>query len=139
LLLILGQQRPAIAFTALLSKTTNVNAKGVVKYDHVLTNLGGVYQPTTGVFTAPYNGLYSISCSLMSDESETANVRIMKNGIKMAQIYSASETYPHAGQTLHLVLNKDNRMWIENVHSREAKLYDHKSFNAFSGVLITEL
>lgn len=60
------QRSPVIAFTALLSTDTTVGGGAVVKYDHVVTNSGVAYQPATRIFTAPYDGLYSVSCSLMS-------------------------------------------------------------------------
>lgn len=128
-----------VAFTALLSKDTTVSGNAVVKYDHVLTNWGGAYQRSTGVFTAPYHGLYSISCSLMSRISDYANVKIVKNGEKMSQLYSAGDTFPHSGQTLQLLLNTGDKIWIENTYNREAELNDHASYNVLSGFLIAKL
>ncbi|XP_048738853.1 complement C1q subcomponent subunit A-like [Ostrea edulis] len=137
--LISGVKGGKVAFTALLSKHTTVGAHAVVKYDHVLTNWGGAYQPTTGFFTAPYNGLYSISCSLMSHPSNAVHVSITKNGKEMSMVHSNANTYQHASQTLQLLLNKGDRIWIQNRNGKNAKFYDHKSFNVFSGVLINEL
>ncbi|XP_056014407.1 complement C1q subcomponent subunit C-like [Ostrea edulis] len=129
----------SVAFTALLSKDTTVSAHAVVKYDRVLTNWGGAYQPTTGVFTAPYNGLYSISCSLMSHPSNSVHVNIVKNGKKMSVVYSNAKTHPHASQTLQLRLNKGDQIWIQNMNGVNAKFHDHGSYNVFSGFLINEL
>ncbi|XP_055999788.1 hibernation-associated plasma protein HP-27-like isoform X4 [Ostrea edulis] len=135
-----GCQRGAsVAFTALLSKETTVGAYAVVKYDHVLTNWGGAYQPTTGVFTAPYNGLYSISCSLMSYPSNSVHLGIMKNGIKLSVVFSAAKTYPQSSQTLQLLLNKGDKIWMRNNNNVAAKMLDGKVYNVFSGFLIDEL
>ena len=134
-----GQTGPAVAFTALVSKDTTVGSKAVVKYDRVLSNVGGAYHPSTGIFTAPYKGVYTISCSLLSDPSNSVHLQITKNGSKVSILYSASSTHPHAGQTLQLLLNKGDKIWIQNVYSKLAKRHDHGSYNLFSGVLITRL
>ncbi|XP_055999791.1 complement C1q subcomponent subunit A-like isoform X2 [Ostrea edulis] len=137
--LISGDRGGKVAFTALLSKHTTVGAYAVVKYDRVLTNWGGAYQPTTGVFTAPYNGLYSISCTLMSDPINYAHASITKNGKKMSVVFSNTKTYPHASQTLQLLLNKGDKIWIQNRNGRKTIFHDHGYSNVFSGFLIDEL
>jgi hypothetical protein len=128
-----------VAFTALLSKDFTMNGHAVVKYDHVLTNWGGAYQPSTGVFTAPYNGLYSISCSMMAHPDNSAHVTIAKNGNKLSVVFSNKGTYPLGSQTLQMVLNKNDRITIQNYNSHASKLHDHGSYNVFSGFLISEL
>ncbi|XP_062607930.1 EMILIN-1-like [Saccostrea cucullata] len=129
-------QRPVVAFTAKLSKDIIVTAHGIVKYDQVLTNWGGAYNPTTGIFTAPYNGLYTISGTLLSHPMNSVHLKIVRNGIKMSLLLSSSKTHPQSGQTLHLLLNKGDRVWIQNANNVAARLHDHGSYNLFSGVLI---
>ena len=82
------QKGHAVAFTAILSKHTVVSSKAIVKYDHILSNVGGAYHPSTGIFTAPYKGIYSISCSLLSETSNDVHLQITKNGAKMSILYS---------------------------------------------------
>lgn len=137
--LYLEEKGLSVAFSAILSKDTTVGGKEVVKYDSVLTNVGGAYQPSTGVFTAPYKGIYTISCSLMSHPSNSVHLDIMKNGKKLSIVYSASGTNPHSAQTLQLLLNKGDRVWIQNRSGNKASLHDHGSYNLFSGALITKV
>nr|XP_034306010.1 complement C1q-like protein 4 isoform X2 [Crassostrea gigas] len=129
----------AVAFNAILSKDTTLGSKEVVKYDSVLTNVGGAYRPSTGIFTAPYKGIYTISCSLMSHPSNSVHLDIMKNGKKLSIVYSASGTNPHSAQTQQLLLNKGDRVWIQNRSGNKASLHDHGSYNLFSGALITKV
>ncbi|XP_061182297.1 collagen alpha-1(X) chain-like [Saccostrea echinata] len=131
-------KRPVVAFTAKLSKDATVSGRQVVKYDKVLTNWGGAYNPKTGIFIAPYDGLYTISGTLMSHPTNYVHLEIVKNGIKMSILFSHSKTYPQSGQTLHILLNKGDRVWIQNHNKETAKLRDHGSYNLFSGLLITE-
>ncbi|XP_078341946.1 complement C1q tumor necrosis factor-related protein 2-like [Crassostrea virginica] len=134
-----GQSSTAVAFTAILSKDTDVGSKAVVKYDRILSNVGGAYNPSTGIFTVPYTGIYSISCTLMSYPSISTHLEIIKNGTKMSVLFSNSGTYPQAGQTLHLLLNKGDKIWIQNFNTVMAKLHDLGSYNVFSGALITKM
>ena len=130
---------PVVAFTALLSKDTTIGPHAVLKYDHVVTNWGGAYKPTTGIFTAPYDGLYSISCTLMSYPSNSVWLAMVKNGQKISVLYSGAKTFPQSAQTLNLILNKGDRIWIQNHQNFAAKMHDAKMFNVFSGHLIRDL
>ncbi|XP_056009960.1 complement C1q-like protein 3 [Ostrea edulis] len=127
-----------VAFTALVSKDITVASMAVVKYDHVLTNLGGAYQPKTGVFTVPYNGIYTISCSLLSHPANYVHLDIMKNKAVLSTLFAAAKTHPHSGQTLQLVLKKDDKIWVRNANNKPRMLHDRKVYNMFSGVLIQE-
>ena len=131
-----GYHGRTIALTALLSKDTVVGGKAVVKYDRILTNVGGAYSPITGIFTVPYTGIYSISCSLTSHPDNRVHLQITKNGNKLSILYAAETTYPLSGQTLELLLRRGDKIWIQNRNEGAAKLHDHGSYNLFSGALI---
>ena len=139
ILSILGSKTPVVAFTSMLSKDTTIGPRAILKYDHVVTNWGGAYEPTTGIFTAPYDGLYSISCTLMSYPSNHVHLEMMKNGQRISILFSNAKTYPQASQTLHLILNKGDRIWMQNHNNHNAKLHDWKVYNVFSGILIKDL
>ncbi|XP_052678079.1 complement C1q tumor necrosis factor-related protein 4-like [Crassostrea angulata] len=136
---VIAAEKNAVAFSAILSKSITVGGKEVVKYDSLLTNVGGAYDKSTGVFTAPYKGIYTISCSLLSSTSNYVHLDIMKNGKKISIVYSASGTNPHSAQTLQLLLKKGDNIWIQNHSENKASLHDHGSYNLFSGVLITQI
>lgn len=110
-----------------------------MKYDSVLTNVGGAFQPSTGIFTAPCKGIYAFSCSLMSDPSNAVYLEMMKNGKKLSIVYAASGTNPQSAQTLHLLLNKGDKIWIQNYNRSKATIHDHGSYNLFSGSLIAKV
>lgn len=115
-----------------------IGARAVVRYDHVVTNLGGAYRSTTGIFTAPFRGLYSFSYSLMSYPSNEVHLEMVKNGKRVSKVYSAPNTYPQSSQTLYLILNRGDTICIENSSSdKKAMLYeDTGGYNTFSGTLI---
>ena len=134
-----GSRSPVVAFTALLSNDTTIGPRAVLKYDQVVTNLGGAYQPTTGTFTAPYDGLYSISCTLMSHPSNVVPLEMVKNGQRISMLYSGAKTYPQSAQTLHLILNKGNQIWMQNYYKHTVTIHDLNVYNVFSGILIKDI
>ena len=69
---------PVIAFTAILSNDTTLGPRAVLKYDQVLTNLGDAYEPTTGTFTALYDGLYSLSYTLISHPNNFVHLKMVQ-------------------------------------------------------------
>lgn len=123
----------------MLSSDTTVGARAVVRYDHVVTNLGGAYQRTTGIFTAPYRGLYSFSCSLMSSTSNYVHLEIVKNGKRVSTLFSAAHTFPQSSQTIYLVLNQGDHIWMQNLNTFQAKLHETVGYNVFSGIFIREM
>lgn len=129
---------PVVAFTALASSNT-IRARAVVKYAHVVTNLGRAYQPRTGIFTVPYRGLYGFSCSLMSSPYNEVHLDLVKNGKRISSIFSASYTYPQSSQTMYLFLRKGDRVWMQSADNHKTKLYDGNKYNVFSGALISML
>ncbi|OPL33059.1 hypothetical protein AM593_09491, partial [Mytilus galloprovincialis] len=54
------------AFTASVTKNTNLAANEVIKFDKVWLNTGKIYDSSTGVFTVKKTGLYLVSGSVMS-------------------------------------------------------------------------
>ena len=54
-------KKRAIKFHAMMSDDLVSNIGQTVVFDHVITNIGKAYNPHTGHFTAPYDGLYFFS------------------------------------------------------------------------------
>ncbi|OPL20147.1 hypothetical protein AM593_10652, partial [Mytilus galloprovincialis] len=68
------------AFTASLTATKALAAKQVMIFDKVWLNNGNIYNPKTGVFTVPMNGLYLVSSSMMSDRGTHLHCHLWRNG-----------------------------------------------------------
>lgn len=52
-----------VGFTVYSSEQYYVEMNDIVKYDTVITDEGGNYDPSTGYFTCPVTGLYYFSAS----------------------------------------------------------------------------
>ena len=107
----------------------------------MVTNWGGAYDLSTGIFTAPHDGLYSISFTLMGHPSNHVRLELVKNGRGISNVSTLSKGhYLQSSETLHLILNKRDSIWMRNYSLTEmAKLHDWKVYNVFSGILIRDL
>ena len=76
----------------------------------------------------------------MGNPSNEVRLEAVKNGERVAMVYTASKIYLQSSKIVHLILSKGDQIWIKN-HSTSttAKLHDWKVYNAFSGILIRDL
>ncbi|XP_021339396.1 complement C1q-like protein 3 [Mizuhopecten yessoensis] len=80
-----------IAFYACLSHdVSNPQRDTVIKFNHVITNLGGAYSPNTGVFRCPKAGLYVFTWSITSHLHGQVDTLIKKNGGAVGATLTAS-------------------------------------------------
>ena len=85
----IGKERPA--FTASLAgQPTLSGIKTILKFDNVILNRRGGYDPKTGIFTAPRTGLYQIYVTIMSNGGKGLNLHISKNEQMLLKIYGAA-------------------------------------------------
>ncbi|ROL45301.1 Complement C1q tumor necrosis factor-related protein 6 [Anabarilius grahami] len=80
-----------IAFAATLGNVQDVgpfNTDVTLVYNKVFVNAGLHYNPGTGIFTAPVNGVYFFSFSGHNKTSKPMALRIAKNGKSMSVIYN---------------------------------------------------
>ncbi|XP_060591451.1 uncharacterized protein LOC132746352 isoform X3 [Ruditapes philippinarum] len=68
---------PIVRFNARLSSTKSVNTGNKVVFDTVITNQGVGYDKSTGIFTAPYTGLYFFSAHVCNKANAGAYYAIV--------------------------------------------------------------
>ncbi|WAR31332.1 CAPR2-like protein [Mya arenaria] len=81
---------PAAFFATLSSGFTTSSSAQSLVFNNVVTDVGGGYNPGTGVFTAPVDGLYVFSASVMvqmTTSATFAHIRIKKNDSHVAYLY----------------------------------------------------
>ncbi|XP_062606526.1 EMILIN-1-like [Saccostrea cucullata] len=111
---------------------------GTVKFAKVIYQVGGGYNPTTGVFTAPKAGLYLIFCTNVAYNHETFWTRIMINGSSkagvMAYVSGSANVFQSASNLVVHQLQVGDRVWIE-VHEG-SHLYSVFPETTFSVIMI---
>ena len=99
----------SVAFTAVLNpRLKNYAAKTTIVFGNIITNIGNGYNPSDGVFTAPYEGIYQFSATILADNSGEVWCGFMKNGKQLASVYArASDTrHDQGAMTIILQLSK---------------------------------
>ncbi|CAC5390646.1 unnamed protein product [Mytilus coruscus] len=72
-----------VAFHARLAKSVLLHGAQTVIFDKEITNIGKAYNPHTGLFKAPYAGLYFFSCTLTKVHTPYLRVQLMKNEVEV--------------------------------------------------------
>ena len=81
-----GCSGEVIAFHATLTKTLqNVPKNTIIKFEKVLVNQERGYNPITGIFTAPVDGVYSFSWNYCTEKATTAYLSGFVDGKLMAK------------------------------------------------------
>ena len=108
---------------------------GIIRFDKVWSNIGNNYNQFSGVYTAPRDGAYHFSCTVMSHRNNAIRVNLWKNYSKTVAVYSSS----YYGGTLNMVLDlkRGDRVYIKQGHV-ENYIYAEPDyhFSMFSGFLI---
>ena len=101
-----------------------------------VVNDGGAFNPTTGVFTTPFDGTYyfiGIAGTYSSDK--LVSMYLVKDGTKLsralAQQYSSYETMGSCNAVLHLAAGE--QVWLE---SDGSVTYYYSPSTTFTGFLI---
>ncbi|XP_077208786.1 EMILIN-2 isoform X2 [Paroedura picta] len=81
-----------LSFSAGLTQKPSHNEMGVVYFNKVLVNDGNNYNPTTGVFTAPYEGRYLITAVLTPERDEYVEAVLSVSNTSVAQLHTAGYT-----------------------------------------------
>lgn len=104
----------------------------------MITNVGNAYNPSTGKFTAPTNGIYQFNWYTLSDPKVTSNPGLFVNGqIKAHQAANNQggvNQWLTAGSSMALPLKKGDVVCIMDVIGGTVKLLSQ--WTAFGGVLI---
>ena len=132
----IGKERPA--FTASLGGQPTISGrKAIVKFDKVILNRRGCYDPKTGIFTAPRTGLYQISVTIMSNAGKKLDLDIAKNDLVLLKMYGP--TVHGSTQTANpvLELKSGDKVCVINHGSGLQRIYGN-NYSSFSGYYISE-
>lgn len=127
-----------IAFHASLkTHLRNVPVKTIIKFEKVHLNKGNDYDPATGVFTAPEDGVYSFAWSFITSKGGTVYLAAVVDNQVQANtcIYKQQSNHVNASGHLIVELKKGNKVWMETMY--HSSTYIHaQNFTYFSGYKI---
>ncbi|XP_045742934.2 EMILIN-2 isoform X2 [Mirounga angustirostris] len=78
-----------VSFSAGLTQKPFPSDGGVVLFNKVLVNDGHVYNPNTGIFTAPYDGRYLITATLTPERDAYVEAVLSVSNASVAQLHTA--------------------------------------------------
>ena len=92
---------PAVAFMARLSAnfvhTGATQYSAIMPFDFILANSGNAYNPATYTFTAPYDGVYNFTTTLLTSNATTGPIQsIYKNDVLYRQNVSMGYNLSYA-------------------------------------------
>lgn len=130
---------PMVAFHVELRKSIeHLLTNQILKYDHIITNIGEGYDKTTGKFTAPVDGVYSFSWTCMTRRGSASYFGgvIDDQILVRSAIQDQSVTWMSA--TGHLVarMKKGSKFWTKNIQKYDAFINGYYTF--LSGCKLSE-
>ncbi|OPL32814.1 hypothetical protein AM593_07233, partial [Mytilus galloprovincialis] len=72
-------KRTIVAFSAYTTRQQAIASNTNIKFEKVWTNIGNGYNPSTGIFTAPRQGVYHISAVVMSVKGQQLYLHLKHN------------------------------------------------------------
>lgn len=107
----------------------------IVIFDKVSLNDGNAYNKTSGIFTAPMDGIYSFTWSILTQGGKYFVSDIVRNGHKVASNYSdgrGHNGWPMSTSHVYIKMKKGEKVWI-----RAQSNYGHFAYGghwcSFSG------
>ena len=136
-----------MGFTAVRSTTQELYDGDTVKFDTEIIDYGpdgGVYNPSTGLFVCPVNGLYFVTCTiyLNADYSWVANVEVHRTSGAIEFLAGMNLKHNLGIQTTNQVLFNCNAGDSVGVYQRDYTIrevsgsVDGRPMSVFSAVLI---
>lgn len=130
-----------VAFTAGIVPISHLKTNDIIKFETMITDIGGGYNNQTGVFVAPASGIYMFSCSLLDDLEEhgaTVHAEIVHGQRILARIFAHAEArnYRDQGaQTVFAHVNQGDQVFVRVIDNDNLGL-GGELYSTFSGYLL---
>ncbi|XP_063416215.1 complement C1q-like protein 3 [Mytilus trossulus] len=124
-----------VFFASLTKDTTLTYSTTILKFDDVRINIVNGYDSTTGVFTAPRNGIYQFNCLLRAKGSNEVHFQLNKNDALYTWGYVSKGHYNSQTISSVIKLMKMDRVYIKHRNSVNETVSGDNS-STFSGILL---
>lgn len=122
---VISQPYQTYAYFKLSANITSydcTSSNAVIKYDSSIANVGSCYNSSTGLFTAPVSGIYTVNASILSSGTNLNQIWGVLNG-------GRSETFTLSGSTTNDVVVGQGLFYLT--------AGDTLGFHAYSGTVST--
>ncbi|VDI10399.1 Hypothetical predicted protein [Mytilus galloprovincialis] len=125
------------AFSASMTNAKVLGATEIVQFDKVWTNNGNDYDPHTGIFKSPINGVYQFSFTVMSSSGKSLLVYLWQNENRLVAVYPGNG-YNEGTANMVLNLQKGDRVYVKCGGSDHGYIHTSNGYwySMFSGYLI---
>jgi hypothetical protein len=117
------------------SNLQNLGNNVVVVFGKVTLNSGSAYDSNSGIFTAPRDGIYSFTWTILTAPGNHFHTQIVINGKIVSYNYVDGKTggsqYASSSTTAVIRMKKQDKVWIRT-HGSNGK-YAHAEWSSFSG------
>uniref|UniRef100_A0AAQ4PA72 C1q domain-containing protein n=1 Tax=Gasterosteus aculeatus aculeatus TaxID=481459 RepID=A0AAQ4PA72_GASAC len=133
---------PKVAFSAGLTTSGNIGpftTETTLVYGRVFTNIGGAYNPETGIFTAPFKGVYYFRCTAFNNrKGQWMAVNLYHNHEII--MHNSEVANGHTTIANSLILQLEQGSVVYMCLQKNCGLYDDSTtWNTFSGFLLFTL
>ncbi|XP_056015789.1 heavy metal-binding protein HIP-like [Ostrea edulis] len=131
-----GRDHGIVAFHARMSShQQNLGNQAVVIFGKVTLNSGSAYNGNTGIFTAPKDGIYSFTWTILTKLGSYFHTEIVINGNVVGYNHvdgkSGSSNYESSSATVMVRMKKKDKVWIR-IYSGLGK-FGYADWSSFSG------
>ncbi|XP_056014490.1 uncharacterized protein LOC130046569 [Ostrea edulis] len=124
-----------VGFTVGVSSYNSTWNSGTLVFPRVVYNIGGGYDPNTGVFTAPVDGHFVFFVNVQSFSSNSIHTYLVLNGTPKVQTMAYSD-YTSGPNLAVLRLHKGDRVWVKHYAGTGYFTQGDAPITTFSGFLI---
>nr|XP_034307450.1 complement C1q tumor necrosis factor-related protein 2-like [Crassostrea gigas] len=132
-----GMRQDRFAFQSSLTKSLeNMKNQETVIFDKVSLNEGNAYNKTSGIFTAPMDGIYSFTWSILTQSGKYFVSEIVQNGHKVASNYCDGRGHDYwsmSTEHANIKMKKGDKVWIRT-HGTWGQFALGSDWCSFSGV-----
>ncbi|XP_052087254.1 multimerin-2-like [Mytilus californianus] len=111
----LVKKQSTVAFSAYTTHSQYFSSRTNVKFEKVWTNIGNGYDPSTGIFTAPRQGVYHISAAVISANGKSLYLQVKHNSEYTAGSYVTGDGHKTGTFDVVFSLQKGDKISVENM------------------------
>ena len=125
-----------VAFTARVTSGSSTWNSGTLIFPVAINNIGGGYNPSTGIFTAPTDGQYVFYVTVVEYNKQHSEVDIVLNGLSKVRTLGHSDASFQTGANMVVLrLQQGDTVWIRHYNGKG--YYTHiVPITTFSGFLL---